>query len=303
MHASKVALQKAFSAMGGQFFVHHEVDKIIIDNGRAKGVHLADGTVLEARKLVVSAVDVTQTISRLVGEEHVSRKIAHRAKNVWYGTGVIWGNVAMHEPPKYKAAEFNPDVQYVPRLCWGPNDPEYMRKKMQAEAYTRGFPSKLIVITGLDSLWDKTRAPQGKFICLFEEFSAPASYFTEREWLQIKRDLFHELVQQWAWYAPNMTEDNLIAANVTTPYDTLQRNINMLEGSWSVGAMYASQMGRFRPIPELAHYRTPIPNLYYGSGSSHFGGGIGRSGSYCCYKMIAEDFGLKKHWKEKGRPY
>ena len=302
-HAIAHALQKAFSAMGGQFFVHHDVDKIIIDNGRAKGVHLTDGTVIEARKLVVSSVDVTQTIVRLVGEEHVSRKIAHRAKNIWYGTGVIWGNVAMHEPPKYKAAEFNPDVQYVPRLCWGPNDPEYMRKKMQAEAYTRGFPSKLIVITGLDSLWDKTRAPQGKHICLFEEFSAPASYFTEREWLQIKRDLFHEIIQQWGWYAPNMTPDNVIGIQADTSYDTQQRNINMRDGDTAVGRMVVSQMGRFRPFAEVSRYKTPIESLYISGAGTHYGLGTARSNSYNCFKVIAEDFGLEKIWEKKGRPY
>jgi beta-carotene ketolase (CrtO type) len=67
--------------------------------------------------------------------------------------------------------------------------------------------------------------------------------------------------------------------------------------------MFASQMGRFRPIPELANHRTPIENIYHGSGATHFGGGIGRSGSYNCYKVIAEDLGLRKIWEEQGRPF
>ena len=59
----------------------------------------------------------------------------------------------------------------------------------------------------------------------------------------------------------------------------------------------------YRGAAELAYYRTPIENIYHGSGATHFGGGIGRSGSYNCYKVIAEDLGLRKLWEEKGRPF
>jgi hypothetical protein len=63
-----------------------------------------------------------------------------------------------------------------------------------------------------------------------------------------------------------------------------------------------SKMGRFRPFPELANHRTPTENVYHGSGATHFGG-IERSGSYNCFEVIAEDFGLKKIWAKKGHPY
>ncbi len=303
-HTITHALQKAFSERGGKFFVHHEVDKVLVENGRAKGIRLVDGTEVEARKLVVVTVDVGQMVFRMVGEEHFSPKIQRRVKNFDYDrANLFWGPIDTYEMPKYKATSFNPDCGMQPRVYWGVKDPEYIINRYQGEIFARGLSEKLYVFTGPDVLWDKSRAPEGKYTIHTEQFTWPARYFTEREWLKQKSEFVKEMLRQWQWYAPNMTEDNLIAANVTTPYDTLQRNINMLEGSWSVGAMYASQMGRFRPIPELAHYRTPIPNLYYGCGSSHFGGGIGRSGSYNCYKIIAEDFGLRKHWEEKGRPY
>ena len=304
-HAIAHALQRAFSTRGGKFFVQNEADKIIIENGEAKGIRLADGTVVEARKLVASAVDVTQTILRFVGEEHVSPKIAHRARNFWFfRSSVLWTNVAMHEPPKFKAAEFNPDCQLLPRTWLAPNDPEYLVQRFEAEALTRGFPSKLYINTGMDSLWDKTRAPQGKHISLVEQYCAPGSLFSEREWLKIKKEVYpRELIRQWQWYAPNMTWDNVIGVYVVTPPDLQGRNSNMVDGSWQAGAHIASQMGRFRPFPELSGYRTPIKNLYLCSSSTHYGGGIGRSSSYNCFKVIAEDFGLRKIWEEKGRPY
>ena len=58
-------------------------------------------------------------------------------------------------------------------------------------------------------------------------------------------------------------------------------------------------MGRFRPIPELSHYRTPIKNLYLSSSFTHPGPGQGRACSVNCFNTIAEDFGLEK--VDKGR--
>ena len=81
------------------------------------------------------------------------------------------------------------------------------------------------------------------------------------------------------------------------------RNVNMVDGSWQVGSMMASQMGRFRPFAELSGYRTPIENVYLCSASGHFGGGIGRSSSYNCFKVVANDFGLEKIWEKKGRSW
>jgi phytoene dehydrogenase-like protein len=303
-HAIAHALQRVFSSMGGKFFVHHEVDKILIENGEAKGIRLVDGTEIEARKLVASDVDVAQTFIRLVGEEHVSPKIAHRAKNIWYSrTAGLWSNVTMHEPPEYKAADSNPDCQYLPRTWLVYKDPEYMLRRWEAEMYLYGYPSIIYMNTAVDSLWDKTRAPEGKHMALNETYGAPTHFLTEKEWLKVKKEYPDVIVRQWQWYAPNMTWDNVIAIDVQTPYDISKRNINMPEGSWAVGQMIASQMGRFRPFAEIAQYRTPIKNLYIGSANMHYGGGVGRSSSYNCFKVIAEDFGLGRIWEEKGRPY
>ncbi len=304
VHNITHALQRAYSGMGGEFFVHHEVDKVLIENGRAKGVRLVNGTQIEAKKIVISTLDAGQLIFRLLGEEHSNTQIRKRVKNINYDRGNdLWGPVAMYELPKYRAASFNSDCGLQPRCFWGPKDPDYLAERHKNQVFSRGIAEKMYIATAPDSIWDKTRAPEGVHNIQVDEPTAPARYFSERQWLQIKRDFVGELIKQWQWYAPNMTEDNIIGAFFTTPYETMMRNINMPEGSWTGGAMIASQMGRFRPTPELANYRTPIENLYHCSGSTHFGCGIGRSGSYNCYKVIAEDLGLRKVWEEKGRPY
>jgi beta-carotene ketolase (CrtO type) len=304
-HTIAHALQKALTEMGGKFFVHHEVDRILIDNGAANGVRLVDGTEIEAKKLVVSDVDPNQTLLRFVGEDNISPQLARRVRNFSYDrANLFWVHVAIHELPKYKAADFNPDCLRASKVEYLPKDSEALAEKHQMEIFSQGIPEKLYLLVGIDSMVDKTRAPEGKHNVLFEQFAAPARYFSEREWLRMKKEIVAEIVRQWQWYAPNMTWDNVIGAYANTPLDVANRNINMLEGSWSVGAHTASQMGRFRPCPELSRYQVPnINNLYLCGAGQHYGGTMsGRSG-YNCYKVIAQDLGLPKVWEEKGRPY
>ncbi len=303
-HAVTHALQRAFSEMGGKFFVHQEVDKVLVQNGVAKGIRLVDGTEVEARKVIAADVDINQLVFRMIGKEHVSSQIAKKVRNISYDRGqILWGDLALHELPRYEAASFNPDCEDLVRLYLLPKDAEYLRTKWKHDIDTRGFSQKLYLSTMADTKWDNTRAPKGKHLILLEEMSCPRRYFSDREWLEIKRDFVKEAIRQWQWYAPNMTEDNVIGSCISTPFDVASRNINMIEGSVIQGAPIASQWGRLRPIPELSGYRMPIKNLYLCSSSAHPGGGIGRGSSYNCYKVIAQDFGLRRPWEEAGRAY
>lgn len=299
-HTITHALQRAFSDMGGQFFVHHEVDKVLVENGKAVGVRLVNGSEIKANKLVVSDLGVPQTMLRMLGEEHLTAKQTHRVKNIDYDRSQIWwGNVAIHELPQYTAKAYNPDVGLQPRLYFGPKDPDYIATKYQAEIFTRGYPTRPYILTAPDSIWDPTRAGGGKHTILVEEFAPPHRFYSEKEWLRMKRQFVDDLFVYWQKFAPNMTKDNLIEAFITTPYDVVNRHLDMREGGWVEGSMLASQLGRFRPVPEFSNYKTPVQNFYMCSSNLHSAGGIGRGSSYNAYKVIAEEQGLPKFWEDR----
>ena len=66
----------------------------------------------------------------------------------------------------------------------------------------------------------------------------------------------------------------------------------MIQGGYSAGSTIASQLGRFRPVPELSGYRMLLSNLYNCSSNMHSGSGIGRGSSYNCFQAVARDLGL-----------
>jgi hypothetical protein len=128
---------------------------------------------------------------------------------------------------------------------------------------------------------------------------------TEKEWLQVKREIGDRIVKEWQKYAPNMTWDNVIAVNIPTPYEYSQKNPNWVNGCMYTSNQNPSQWCNFRPIPEFAQYQVPgIENFWMASGSQHCGG-VGTLGfsAYNCYKRMSQRYGLRKTWEEKGRMF
>jgi len=285
-------LQKTFTELGGEFFVRSEAVRLLIENEKAKGVRFRDGTEITAKSLVVSSLSALQTVL-LIGEENLDAKIVRRVKNIRYNRhNIVWAVFAMHELPQYKAATFNPDCLQAPRTYLGPRNADYMANQYLSEILTKGISSKLFMFLGADTIWDNSRAPEGKHIVGIEEFSAPARFFSASRWQELRNEFESEMIRQWQMYAPNMTRENIIGSRIITPYDVQLYHPNMHEGSIACGDLIVSQMDRFRPVPELSNYRAPIKNLYLSSSASHNGVGTGRGCSYNCWQVIREDFDI-----------
>jgi len=306
VHNITHALQRALSEEGGQFFVGADVDKILVENGRARGVKLVDGTEIEAKQMVITSIEVGQTINRHLRDVEISSDIRRKVNNLRRDRGgLLWGHIAFHELPQYKAAEWNPDCGKARQVYIAEADVEYLCQKYhhQHEQLKPGkWPDKLYLWEATDSKFDPSYAPPGKHISVLEFAAPPASRLTENEWIQIKREAPERFLSYWQKFAPNMTWDNVIATLVDTPYDTQQRSDNFVEGSWVILPLIPSQWGKFRPIPELAQYQVPgIKNLWMASGSCHTSVAVLACASYNCYKRIAQKHNLWKPWE--GRLY
>lgn len=289
------ALVAAGKKLGAEYFSGAEVDEILFNGDTATGIRLKKGDAVSAN-VVISDLGLPQTVLRLMRKVKVSDRIAHRLKNIHYDRGqLFWANIALHEPPRYAAAETNPAVGPQPRLLWGPKDPDYLATRYQPEIYLKGHSDRIYAFTSVDTLWDTSRAPEGKHLVGIEEFAAPRRLFSSAEWHDIKESFKTQLLEQWRRYAPNMTPDNVIAVAVMGPDNIENMHPDMIEGGYSEGSTFASQLGRFRPIPELSGYRTILRNVYTCSSNLHSGSGIGRGSSLNCFEVICADLGLQKH--------
>jgi phytoene dehydrogenase-like protein len=308
-HSITHALLRAFEGEGGEFFVLNEVKKILIDNEKAYGIELLSGEKILA-DIVISDLSAELSFD-MIGKENMPKgmddlwnkamKLKAPPDDLYNSTGyertqLLWGNIALTEAPQYP---MNPELGMVPRLYFGPADPEYfLSGRYQKERWELGIANQLYLLVAPDVQWDATRAPAGRFAALVEEFTCPWRQFSEKQWLKMKKDVEFRMVQEWGRYAPNVTMDNFMAAWIATPDDVVNRNPCMPQGGWGALDANYERLGRLRPFPEVSNYKMPVKNYYLCSSAAHSAHGIGRGSSYACYKVIAQDLGLKyKPWE------
>jgi len=313
-HQVAHSLQRRLADLGGMTFVNCAVDKILVENGKAKGIKLVDGTEIEAKKLVVANINPHQLIFRMLRDFPISDEIKRKLNNVISARATLfWGNVAYHERPNWIGeAGADPGYGQASYTIIGDDDVDYVANEYQYQCqHVRpgNWPPKLYMFASSPTGFgiDPTVAPPGKQIALLEEYGPPASAMSEREWIQLRREAGPKILEEWAKYAPNMApdSDNIIGWDFDTPWDCLHRHQNYREGSWSQGiGQQAHQWARFRPIPELSQYQVPgIENLFTTGNAYHSGIGSQASYAYCTYKKVAEKMGLRKFWEEAGRLY
>lgn len=313
-HCLTHASQKVVFENGGTTFANSRVEKILIENDQARGIRLADGTEIEAKKAVVTTVNPHQLCFELIGGDYLSPKILDRVRNLqrdWIA--LMYFSWALQEPPRYKAEAWNPDVWQTQWLSMGDMDSNTLRME-SSERKMFKWPSKTNLAVGYKGSTeeggkggkDQLFGPPGKsYTLLTEQFTLPAWCLTEEQWKE--REKFHarEVIELWQKYAPNMTRENVIDHIPVTPHYTANMCKNYAPGgNWCVIDNVPHQFGKLRPIPELAGHRVPgIKHLYATGSAWHPYGAAHSAQGYNCYKVMADDLGLTKPWEEQGRPF
>lgn len=303
-HQIAHACHKILVKDGCEIFTHADVKKVLLENGRATGIQLTDGTEIAARKVVVTAGLSTGQILEIVGRDVFGEEHARRIDNLSTNNigNLMWYSFALHEAPKYMAEEFNPDIHECMWLGLSTtSSPEHMANECRYATQGKFPPlDDYSPVVGCHSLVDPSFAPPGKHIAQNEMQGPRATDLSEREWLELKKKYGDDMLSVWQKYAPNMTWDNLIGIDTNSPWDCVRMKNLAPHGNYSGIDQTLSQRGANRPTPELANHRTPIKNLYATGGYWHVGSNVSVDSSYHCYKIMAGDMGLRKPWEEQG---
>jgi len=103
------SLVRYLEANGGKVLTNASVVEFIVDSNKtAKGVRLADGTEIIARKAVVTSLDPKQTFLRLVNECHLNQGFLRMVRNFSFGTvSICRVHYALNEAPNFND---NPEI-------------------------------------------------------------------------------------------------------------------------------------------------------------------------------------------------
>lgn len=300
-HRVSSALLRSIFEHGGQIRTAAQIERILLEDGKAQGVLMRDGTRLTAAKAVVSTIDIQQTFLDYVGEDHLDRGFADSIRDWdWEEWSLCNVHLALAEPPQFKAAQTQPGFDRALMYLLGYESMEQLTGHWDAMR-TGGLPDDAGCNACFPSVHDSFQAPAGRATGLLSQM-APfelADGGSER-WLRYadRQDIVARRIALLERYAPNLTADKVLWTYLTTPADIQNKFANMVRGSYKQGAYHALQMGFLRPNAECSHYRTPIEGLYVGGASIAPGGMVLFGPGYGCSNAIAEDFGIDKWWQE-----
>ncbi len=264
------ALASAARDLGVEIRTQAEVAKILMHDGRVRGVALADGSEFESKK-VASGVDCHHTFEKFLDPSALPPEFTEAVGRISYASGSCKINVALERLPSFSALPgHEPGPQHFGTVHLCP-DQDFIERAYDDAKYG-SFSKEPIVECTMPSSLDPSVAPPGKH--LMSMFTQYAPYrLNGGEWTDALRneyaDRCFEIVER---YAPGF-KDSVIDRQILTPVD-LEATFGLTGGSIFQGAMPLHQLFAFRPVPGYASYTTPVKGLYLCGAAAHPGGGV-----------------------------
>jgi phytoene dehydrogenase-like protein len=293
-HKFGSALAREVVKNGGLVLEACTVDKILMENGRAVGVHIKWEDREIRAKAVMSTLDPHSTFLDLVGEEHLPPSLSGPVKGwIWDKWSFNTLHVATHEAPKYKCDD--PWINQTFATVIGIENVEQLLAHWDGVAKGKLDLSLFGGHSTCESLFDPTLSDRpGKQVSMFQ---IHAPYGIEGGWVNRREEVKAAMLEKWAKAAPNMTSANIISTAMEDPEEIEIRFPNMRRGSIKHGDYRPLQMGCYRPNQECSSTKTPIDGLYV-CGVSVYPGGLVLGGpGYLGANKVAEDLGIRKWWK------
>jgi phytoene dehydrogenase-like protein len=273
MGAITQAMAKECLARGVAIRTGAAVARVIVKAGRARGVELEGGEVVEAKR-VVANVNPKLLFDRLVDASHVDADFRARMAAYRCGSGTFRMNVALSELPDFAclpgreaATHHASGIVIAPSLG-------YM-ERAYFDAKTSGWSRAPIIEVLIPSVVDDTLAPPGMHVAsLFCQHVHPdlASVRPGASWDDARDEVADLMIDTVDAMAPNFRA-SVVARRALTPLD-LERDFGLVGGDIFHGALGLDQLYATRPVLGAASYRMPVTGLYLCGAGAHPGGGV-----------------------------
>jgi phytoene dehydrogenase-like protein len=274
------AMADAAKKAGAEIRTSAAVVQVLIEDGAAAGVVLANGEEIAARA-VVSGADPKRTLLGLVDPVHLTPTFLLRMRNFRCSGTVAKVNLALDSLPRFDALD---SAAMAGRIHIGP-EIDYLERAFDASKYGT-FSEQPYLEVVIPSLSDSTLAPAGKHV-----MSICAQYAPYRlragDWAAHRDALGDAVVKTLAAYAPDLPE-RIVARQVLTPAD-LEAGFGLTGGHIFHGELALDQLFTMRPVLDCARYRTPVTGLYLCGTGTHPGTGLtGASGANAARELLRD---------------
>lgn len=280
-------LLRMIEARAGTIECKAEVTEILHAGGRARGVRLADGRHLSARKAVIANV-APDALARLLGGSTGDARVDTGLARFAHAPGTLMIHLAMADLPNWRADAELREFAYV---HLAPSLDQMARTYQQASAGL--LPDEPIVVVGQPTAIDPSRAPEGKHILWMQVRMVPAEIrgdaagtITATDWREAKVAMAERALDILERYAPGVRA-KIIARYVASPLDLQADNPNLVGGDQICGSHHLSQNFLFRPVRGHADGSTPIQNLHLTGAGVWPGAGVGAGAGFLLARRLA----------------
>ena len=261
------ALVQLIRDRGGAVESGRDVERVLVEGGRAVGVRTADGEEVRSERAVIANVTPTQLYGRLLPR---ARPLRYR-----YGRGDMQIHFALSEPARWEGDE---RLNRTAIVHVTPGLDGVSRAVNEAE---RGLlPEEGTIVVGQPLTIDPARAPEGKGLLWIQLQELPRGF----DWTEEARERYADrITARLARHIPNL-ESALLKRVVLSPADLERANVNLVGGDPYSGALSLDQNFLWRPRPGHA---TDVKDLWHIGASTHPGPGLGAgSGTLVAKRLL-----------------
>jgi phytoene dehydrogenase-like protein len=270
------AFRSLLESLGVRVETGTQVDRILVDRGRATGV-AAGQHIIRARRAVLASVTPTALYGSLLPAGATSAGLREEAARFRYGRAAMQIHVALSGPIGWRDERLG-EVPIV-HLSDGSDSTGIAC----AEAEAGLLPKCPTVVVGQQYVLDPSRVPEGAAALWLQLQELP---FTPRGDSAGELDTAHgwtpELVKGYAdrvlnriaRHAPDL-RSKILAIDVVTPADLAAYNPNAIQGDPYGGCAELDQSFLWRPLPSSGRHATEVRGLWHIGASTHPGAGLG----------------------------
>lgn len=277
------ALLRCLDFHGAEWRTGSEVEKILVADGKARGVRLAGG------ETIAADVVIGQIHPWLLGDivENIDPDMARQAKATKAAGYTLMSSIyALKEAPQFRV---DPEAARTALMFFAPSSMEtYLR--VYDDLRYGDLPSSLTICAYDHAQWDPSRAPPGGgtldvvSFCPFELREGGSA-----AWDEHKTDYQRYLHGMVGRICANLDEENIAGAVFHTPMDAVRYSPTFQHGDVGGVAKFFYQFGGHRPTPELSQYAVPgADGLYLAGTFMHPPGGVTGGGRATAIRICGD---------------
>ncbi len=275
------ALVAILERHGGTLRLGSRVTRVLVGDGGAEGVLLADGTSIRATRAVMSDTSAPSLLLDLIDRQHIPGRVIKFMRRFPQGWGTFKVDWALSGPVPWAVPEARQSA--VVHVGDSLDDLQRFTDQVRGGA----LPDNPYLVIGQQSLADPTRAPVGHHT-LWAYSRVPA--LPGGGWDAHAEQFADRVDARIEAMAPGF-RSQVLRRRVVTPVDLAAMNANLIGGDLGGGANSWNRQLVFRPMFPYFRHRMPVRRLYLCSSYTHPGSGVHGMCGYNAARIALRDLG------------